>query len=249
MKNLLYQVTGVVGKQLDNSRVVWGPVPPVHALSQSIIPLSLNGEASLTLCVLQPTFLQPFQLPSKFSCSWNLQGRRWYHREGILQNNCLLAHEPQSSAWEGIMQEVSDYRIVVCNADVWVWLKALLAVHMMNFPLSVLNDHSLFFSSEYFVSCHGPQVFFLLLEFSDRKCTNAWGVTGRKDEGVRQWGRKEGRGKRLWPRQDCEKWGRTWQQQRARTSMNCYPGHLELWGTERMEKSIFSSVVQTSFWP
>lgn len=29
-------------------------------------------------------------------------------------------HHRVLSAWEGIMQEVSDYMIAVCNADVWV---------------------------------------------------------------------------------------------------------------------------------
>lgn len=158
---------------------------------------------------------------------------------------CWPMHHRVLSAWEGIMQEVSDYMIAVCNADVWVWLKALLAVHTMNFPLSILNDHSLFSSSEYyFVSCHGPQVFFLLLEFSDRKCTNSWGVTGRKDEGVRKerGQREEGSGLGRTVRSEAEHGGSS----RVRTFMNCYPGHLELWGTERMEKSIFfSSIVHT----
>lgn len=48
MRNMLYQVTDVIEKQLDNSKVAWGPVPPVHALSQSII-CAVIGEASLTL--------------------------------------------------------------------------------------------------------------------------------------------------------------------------------------------------------
>lgn len=95
-------------------------------------------------------------------------------------------HHRVLSAWEGIMQEVSDYMIVVRNADVWVWLKALLAVHMMNFPLWVLNDHSLFPSSEYYLFPVMVLKYFSFCESSQiGNEQNSWGVTGRKDEGVR----------------------------------------------------------------
>lgn len=97
------------------------------------------------------------------------------------------------------MQKVSDDRTVVFNAGVLLWLIALLAVHRMNFLLQDLNDRPLFSSSEYyFFPLHGPQAFFLLQEFSDRKCTNSWGVTGRKKEGMqlggvvrKDWGQGE----------------------------------------------------------
>lgn len=161
-------------------------------------------------------------------------------------------HHKVLSSWEGIMQEVSDYMIVVCNADVWVWLKALLAVHTMNFPLSILENHSLFSSSEYYVvSCLGPQIFSFCKSSQIRIGQIPEESLGER---MKRKGGKEGKragGRGLWPWQDCDKWGRTRQQQQsARTFMNCYAGHLQLWGTERMEKSIFfASTVYTSFWP
>lgn len=90
MKVVLYQVTGMLEKQLDNSRVARGPVPPVHALSQSILCAAIEWRGfTYTLCTTA-NFSQTLQHPSKFPCSWNHQGRRWYHREGILLNNCFI---------------------------------------------------------------------------------------------------------------------------------------------------------------
>lgn len=42
---------------------------------------------ALALCGLLQIFLQTLQLPSELPCSWNLEWRRWHHRERILQNN------------------------------------------------------------------------------------------------------------------------------------------------------------------
>lgn len=93
---------------------------------------------------------------------------------------------------------------------------------------------------------HNPQALFLLQAFSDRKCTNSWKATGRKKEGIRWCGRKEGEkeeedsGHDMTVRKGA-------QQQWQLALLGAVNTSTYNWETERMEKSIISSsTVDTS---